>query len=87
MNLARKDKDAEDLISTATKIQDARNKRKVENDTKRDTKLKAQKDLEEKKKQMREQGLIEAYDKINKKKKDKKEEDDRLEKELKEIRL
>ena len=40
-----------------------------------------------KKKQIREQGLIEAYEKINKKKKDKKEEDERLAKELKEIRL
>lgn len=36
---------------------------------------------------MREKGLIEAYEKINKKKKDKQEEDARLAKELKEIRL
>ena len=39
------------------------------------------------KKDMREQGLIEAYEKINKKKLDKKAEDERLAKELKEIRL
>ena len=36
---------------------------------------------------MREKGLIEAYEKINKKKRDKQEEDARLAKELKEIRL
>mmetsp|Transcript_4425 Transcript_4425/g.7532 ORF Transcript_4425/g.7532 Transcript_4425/m.7532 type:complete len:130 (+) Transcript_4425:1848-2237(+) len=36
---------------------------------------------------MREKGLIEAYEKINKKKRDKKAEDERLAKELKEIRL
>jgi hypothetical protein len=42
MNLARKDKDSEDLIITATKIQEARDKRKIDNDSKRETKLKAQ---------------------------------------------
>ena len=36
---------------------------------------------------MRDQGLMEAYEKINKKKRDKAEEDARLAKELKEIRL
>jgi hypothetical protein len=39
------------------------------------------------KKQIKEKNLSEAYGKINKKKKDKKDEDDRLAKELKEIRL
>lgn len=43
--------------------------------------------MEAKRKQIREKGLIEAYEKINKKKRDKKEEDERLAKELKEIRL
>ena len=43
--------------------------------------------MEEKKKAIREKGLMEAYEKINKKKADKKAEDDRLAKELKEIRL
>jgi hypothetical protein len=43
--------------------------------------------MERKRKEMREKGLIEAYEKINKKKKDKKAEDERLAKELKEIRL
>jgi len=58
-------------LSTASKIQDARNKRKVDNDSKREQKLKAQQELEQKKKEIREKGLIEAYEKINKKKKDK----------------
>jgi hypothetical protein len=35
----------------------------------------------------KEKGLLEVYDKINKKKKDKKAEEDRLAKELKEIKL
>lgn len=43
--------------------------------------------MEQRRKEMREKGLIEAYEKINKKKKDKKAEDERLAKELKEIRL
>jgi len=43
--------------------------------------------MERRKKQIREQQLIEAYEKINKKKRDKAEEDARLAKELKEIRL
>ena len=86
-NLAKKDAAAEDLLSTASKIQEARNKRKADNDSKREQKLKAQQELEQKKKEIREKGLIEAYEKINKKKKDKQEEDARLAKELKEIRL
>ena len=35
-NLAKKDAAAEELLSTASKIQDARNKRKAENDQKRE---------------------------------------------------
>lgn len=38
-------------------------------------------------KEAREKGLVHVYDKINKKKKDKKQEEDRLAKELKEIKL
>lgn len=40
-NLAKKDAAAEELLSTASKIQEARNKRKAENDSKREQKLKA----------------------------------------------
>merc|ERR1711935_442776 len=86
-NLARKDKEAADLLETASKIQDARERRKAGNDLKRQQKLEDQQALDEKKRQIREQGLIEAYEKINKKKNDKRVEDERLAKELKEIRL
>jgi hypothetical protein len=44
-------------------------------------------ELEEKKRIIREKGLQEAMEKINKKKKEKQEEDERLAKELKQIRL
>ena len=86
-NLAAKDKENEELLSTASKIEDARNKRKEENDRKRAEKKRMEQEMEEKKKAIREKGLMEAYEKINKKKADKKAEDDRLAKELKEIRL
>lgn len=86
-NILQKDKEADELLSTASKIEEARNKRKAENDQKRAEKKRYQEEMEEKKRQIREQGLIEAYEKINKKKRDKKEEDERLAKELKEIRL
>ena len=43
--------------------------------------------MERKRQEIREKGLMEAYAKINKKKADKKAEDERLAKELKEIRL
>ena len=38
-NLARKDQEAEDLIHTASKIQEAREKRKMANDIRREEKL------------------------------------------------
>lgn len=85
--MAKKDKEASELLETASKIQEARDKRKAENDQRRQQKKEQQEALEAKKKAIREQGLIEAYEKINKKKKDKQEEDARLAKELKEIRL
>merc|ERR1711893_234143 len=43
--------------------------------------------LANKQKDAREKGLLEAYEKINQKKKEKREEDERLAKELKEIKL
>ena len=86
-NLSRKDREAEELISTASRIQDARDKRKADNDAKREQKQREQQEMEDKRKQIREDGLMEAYKKINKKKYDKKCEDERLAKELKEIRL
>jgi hypothetical protein len=69
------------------KIEEARNKRKEANEKRRADAKQKELELEEKKKKIREQGIIDAYEKINKKKKDKKAEDDRLAKELQEIRL
>lgn len=86
-NLDKKDKEASELLETASKIQDARDKRKADNDLRKKQKKEAEEALEAKKKAIREQGLIEAYEKINKKKRDKAAEDARLAKELKEIKL
>ena len=43
--------------------------------------------MAQKKQAAREKGLLEVYDKVNQKKKDKRDEDERLAKELKEIKL
>ena len=86
-NIARKDKESQDLLSTASKIEEARIKRKVDNDRRREEKKAHEEKMVELAKQVREKNIVLAYDQINKKKKDKKEEDDRLAKELKEIRL
>lgn len=43
--------------------------------------------MAQKQKEIREKGILEAYEKINQKKKEKREEDERLAKELKEIKL
>ena len=53
-NIARKDKEAEELLSTASKIEEARNKRKAENDQRRAEKKKQQEEMEEKRRQIRE---------------------------------
>lgn len=86
-NLSAKDRANQDLISTATKIEDARQKRKDENDRKRDEKNRHAEELAMKKKEIKDRNTEMAYNKINKKKLDKKAEDERLAKELKEIRL
>ena len=54
---------------------------------KKEKKAKDLEDKEAKFKAAREKGLLEVYEKINQKKKDKKTEEDRLAKELKEIKL
>lgn len=74
-------------MEEASKIQDAREVRRQNNETKKEQKLKQKQDLEEKMKAAREKGLQEAYEKISKKKKEKKAEEERLAKELKEIKL
>lgn len=74
-------------MDEAAKIYEAREKRKDNNLNKKEEKLKQKEDYEAKMKAAREKGLQEVYDKISLKKKDKKQEEDRLSKELKEIKL
>ena len=74
-------------MDDASKIYEARDQRKSNNETKKETKLRDKEDKEAKLKAAKEKGLLEVYEKINKKKKDKKAEEDRLAKELKEIKL
>lgn len=54
---------------------------------KRDQKKKDKEDYEAKLKAAKDKGMVEVYEKINKKKKDKQAEEERLAKELKEIKL
>lgn len=54
---------------------------------KRDQKKKDKEDYETKLKAAKDKGMVEVYEKINKKKKDKQAEEERLAKELKEIKL
>ena len=87
INLKKKEEEAKLLMDDAATIEAARIKRKHQNDDRRKKQEQDALALEEKKKQIREKGLIEAYENINKKKTDKKNEEERLAKELKEIKL
>ena len=86
-NLTRKEQEAQRLMEEAKQIEDARVRRKAQNDARR---LKKQNDadsLAAKTKAAREKGLLEVHGKIETKKKEKREEEARLAQELKEIRL
>lgn len=74
-------------MEEARKIQEARDKRKRENEERRAKKQREKEALEAKTKAAREKGLLEVHAKINQKKKEKREEEERLAKELKEIKL
>jgi hypothetical protein len=74
-------------MDEAATIEAARIKRKQQNDERRRKQEADALAIEQKKKEIREKGLLQAYDNINKKKTDKKNEDERLAKELKEIKL
>ena len=74
-------------MEDAKKIEEARVKRKSEADKRRQDKLDHEKAKEEARIRAREEGLREAYSKISSKKKAKKDEEERLAKELKEIKL
>ena len=86
-NLKFKEEYAQKLMQEADKIYEARGQRKQANEDKRSEKQRKQDDLDAKMKAAREKGLMEVYEKINHKKKEKKQEEDRLAKELKEIKL
>lgn len=86
-NLAKKEREALTLMEDSTKIEEARKKRKQAAD---DRKSKQEAEAAQKEAirvAAREKGLKEAYDKISTKKKNKADEDARLAKELKEIKL
>lgn len=74
-------------MDEAAKIQEAREQRRSDNEARRDQKERDKESYEAKVKAAKDKGLLEVYDKINKKKKDKKAEEERLAKELKEIKL
>lgn len=86
-NLVRKEEEARKLMDEAAKIQEAREVRRQQNDQKRRMKEVEKEQYEAKVKAARDKGLQEVYDKISKKKKDKRAEEERLAKELKEIKL
>lgn len=59
-------------MDMAGKIYEARDKLKSNNETKKETKQREKEELEAKMKAARDKGLLEVFDKISKKKKDKK---------------
>ena len=86
-NLKQKENGVKKLMDEAAKIQEAREQRRMDNEAKRDQKVKEKEEYEIRLKAAKDKGLVEVYEKINKKKKDKKAEEERLAKELKEIKL
>ena len=86
-NLKNKEEGVKKLMDEAAKIQDAREQRKKLNEERRDQKAREKEEHEAKVRAAKEKGMVEVYEKINKKKKDKKAEEERLAKELKEIKL
>ena len=86
-NLKLKEEGVQKIMDEAAKIQEAREARRLNNEAKRDQKARDKEAFEVKLKAAKDKGLVEVYEKINKKKKDKKQEEERLAKELKEIKL
>ena len=85
--MTRKEQEAAQLMEEAKKIEEARNRRTANNDAKRQKKQNDAEALAAKTRAAREKGLLEVHGKIEKKKKEKREEEARLAQELKEIRL
>ena len=86
-NLAKKEREAVVLIEDAQKIEEARKKRKIQAELRREQDVKDAAIREAARVAVREKGLLEVYDKISMKKKIKRDEEERLAKELKEIKL
>ncbi len=86
-NLKAKEDGVKKIMDEAAKIHEAREFRRLENEAKRAQKKKEQEDYEAKVKAAKDKGLVEVYEQISKKKKDKQAEEERLAKELKEIKL
>ena len=77
-NLTRKEQEAAKLMEESKAIEAARQKRKQQNDDRRMHKNDAKEALAAKTKAAREKGLLEAHSNINKKKKEKADEEARL---------
>ena len=86
-NLTRKEEEAQKLMEDAKKIEEARSRRKAQNDARRQKQQFDADSLAAKTKAAREKGLLEVHGKIQTKKNTKAEEEARLAQELKEIRL
>lgn len=86
-NLARKEREAQDLLESAAKVEEARKKRKQFADERRERERQDAEIRERARITAREKGLKDAYSVISNKKRLKAEEDARLAKELKEIKL
>jgi hypothetical protein len=82
-----KEEKSDMLSSTAESIMRARNDLKDKKDRERMEKLRKKEQEEHKRKEVRERGLIEAYDRISEKKRLKQAEEDRLAAELRKIKL
>ena len=76
-NLKQKENGVKKLMDEAAKIQEAREQRRMDNEAKREQKVKEKEEYEIRLKAAKDKGLVEVYEKINKKKKDKKAEEDR----------
>ena len=85
--MTRKEEEAKRLMDEAAKIEEARRRRKAQNDARRLKKDNDAASLAAKTQAAKEKGLLEVHGKIEKKKKEKAEEEARLAQELKEIRL
>ena len=85
--MTKKEQEAQKLIEESKKIEEARLRRKNQNDARRTSKNAAAEALAAKTKAAREKGLLEVHGKIKTKKNEKAEEEARLAQELKEIRL